>query len=601
MHRMRVVVIIVAMVYLAIKDPAVEATSTTPFVSDTSKFPWFYLASSGDVRAAALPSPLAAGACNELSGLCVLNSVNAAALGPLDWSAKAQYNASGYDLGWDFLRVATNPTLTQANRAEAYHHAGYLEGFLTSRTIGYFNPEGAWGQVGGPKAQAWIAQHIAFMQAGYAANKRTSPFWHQVGALLAQVRGLADGYNAATGANVTFEDMFVLSFGPEVGDVQIAITMLRDVSPRTPRRNAMWWEHRRAGRLQMGSHCSALIKPTATDLFTAHDTWSGFPGMAHRTFKRYDFQTTVTLSGYPGSIVSGDDWYMTSHELAVQETTNEVFNTSLYVAVVPQTVSEFVRVMTANYVAATGREWADLFATLNSGTYNNQYMITDNKRYTPGEPIVNGTLWIAEQIPGYVGLGDVSDVLRTQGYWASYNVPYFKYIYDVSGYQQTKEQQGSFWSYTKYARPEIFRRNNTDVIDLASMMRMMRYNDFRVDPFSIIPNCTGATNGVCDPKHSSMLTIASRGDLMTVYNTTAENIAHYGPLYQLVAQGCFGAIDSKIAAWSQRKSLTAYVVNGPTNDQQPTFVWNEAAACAGQGPSKDSANMMNYPWVQFSF
>ena len=44
----------------------------------------------------------------------------------------------------------------------------------------------------------------------------------------------------------------------------------------------------------------------------------------------------VVLSGYPGVLVGVDDFYMTSKQLAVIETTNSVFNTTLFDAVTPQ-------------------------------------------------------------------------------------------------------------------------------------------------------------------------------------------------------------------------------------------------------------------------
>lgn len=77
-------------------------------------------------------------------------------------------------------------------------------------------------------------------------------------------------------------------------------------------------------------------------------------------------------------------------------------NMSLYAYTTPQTILYWVRVMVANRMASSGSEWSTIFAKYNSGTYNNQWMIVDNKLYTPGQPIQANTLWIAEQIPGYV-------------------------------------------------------------------------------------------------------------------------------------------------------------------------------------------------------
>ena len=51
-------------------------------------------------------------------------------------------------------------------------------------------------------------------------------------------------------------------------------------------------------------------------------------------------------------------------------------------------------------------------------------MILDLKRFTPGSDLPPGLLWVAEQIPGLVASGDMTEQLA-RGYWPSYNVPYF--------------------------------------------------------------------------------------------------------------------------------------------------------------------------------
>lgn len=527
--------------------------------SDTKSIPWFTLTYS------------------DADGFVVREGV-----ADTDAVAYGQFNASLYDLGWDYVRMVAPDDLVEDDLPGAYFAAGYLEGYLTSSRITGLGFSNLSADVNG-----WISDHIGYMYTK-AGDQSSDPFWYQVELILRQVEGLTAGYNNATSSNITFLQMFIISFGAEVGDVVTAL----QVQSGAVKRNTL------LDRRGVNSHCSALIKVTHDDLFMAHDTWNSFYGLQWRMYKVYEFQTTVTMSGYVASVASGDDWYMTSNELTIQETTNIVWNSSLYVNVVPETVSEFIRVMTATYLATSGEEWTAYFARENSGTYNNQYMVVDMKLYVPGSTVVDGTLWIAEQIPGYVARGDESKQLRQNGYWASYNIPYFREIYDISGYKAVEEQQGTFWSYTKYARPEIFRRNNTDITDVYGMMRMMRYNNYLYDPLSAIPNCTGAPNNVCETPRTSMLTIASRGDLMTVYNTTAENIAHYGPLYSWVAQGCFGATDSKIASWKNRRSLTGYIISGPTNDQQPTFRWGEPGVCSGPTPP-GCATEFDFPWIAF--
>lgn len=50
-------------------------------------------------------------------------------------------------------------------------------------------------------------------------------------------------------------------------------------------------------------------------------------------------------------------------------------------------------------------------------------MVLDYKLFTPGEPIIPGTLLILEQLPGIVEAADMSVFLQEKTYWASYNLP----------------------------------------------------------------------------------------------------------------------------------------------------------------------------------
>ena len=78
------------------------------------------------------------------------------------------------------------------------------------------------------------------------------------------------------------------------------------------------------------------------------------------------------FSSYPGTINSGDDFYLCSYGLAVMETTIGTYNMSSLSLITPSSVLEWQRVMVASRLATSGGQWASLFATENSGTYNNQ-------------------------------------------------------------------------------------------------------------------------------------------------------------------------------------------------------------------------------------
>ncbi|QQP41115.1 Phospholipase B-like, partial [Caligus rogercresseyi] len=105
-------------------------------------------------------------------------------------------------------------------------------------------------------------------------------------------------------------------------------------------------------------------------------------------------------------------------------------------------------------------------------TYNNQWMVVDYKRFKPGRKVIRpGLLWILEQIPGHIHYADVTGVLKKKGYWPSYNSPYFKDIFNLSGGPEAVAKHGDWFSYER-----------TPLQDMSSMMKIMRYNDFVMIP-----------------------------------------------------------------------------------------------------------------------
>ncbi len=69
--------------------------------------------------------------------------------------------------------------------------------------------------------------------------------------------------------------------------------------------------------------------------------------------------------------------------LTVIETTIGNYNESLYRNINPISVPEWMRIIVANRLANSGKEWIDKFFTFNDGTYNNEWMITDFKLFIP--------------------------------------------------------------------------------------------------------------------------------------------------------------------------------------------------------------------------
>ena len=182
-----------------------------------------------------------------------------------------------------------------------------------------------------------------------------------------------------------------------------------------------------------------------------------------------------------GILTSIDDYYIMNNGLAVMETTNGIYNNSLWQYVIPQSLLTWQRVRISNAISISGLDWVNNFAKYNSGTYNNQWIILDYKLFKPNEPLNDGLLYILEQIPGNCSYMDVTNILE-RGYWASYNVAAIEYIYNVSGTAQNAKIHGTSSSYDLAPRARLFRKYNYNAYNMSMIEKLMRYNDYKHDP-----------------------------------------------------------------------------------------------------------------------
>jgi hypothetical protein len=251
--------------------------------------------------------------------------------------------------------------------------------------------------------------------------------------------GLIAGYNASPEAAAYPLPLWAFTMVNAMGD-------LFDILPATSETKRPNFEKMNHKQLQMhmnkNGHCSALLKvlPGLEDIYVGHTSWFTYSAML-RIYKTYEFSLAnpsnsakkVTFSSYPATLSSLDDMYMMSgSNLLMTQTTNSIFNATLWDLVVPESLLAWQRVRTANQLATSGPDWFNLVSKYNSGTYNNQYMILDMKLFNPLNALPANTLFVVEQIPGLVQGSDVTNQLE-QGFWPSYNVPYHKDIYVQSG------------------------------------------------------------------------------------------------------------------------------------------------------------------------
>jgi hypothetical protein len=511
--------------------------------------------------------------------------------------------------GWDFVRFETNASWIDAKDHAGIHSAfavGYAEGYLTADSVfsSYINEVGPNlpAIVGSACFQQWVDRHVAYMQTTIAAG--SDAVAEQMRRQLRWLQGLTAGYNAALPTLVSpyspkptslnFTQIFLISFQLEIGRVldvcNVSTAEVADTATATSKRETI--------PQQPDLHCSALIKVTEDDVYFAHATWFGY-GMMVRQYKTYVGlgNATVTMSSYPGSLSSLDDWYMTSHGIAATETTISAWTTTRDGLVTADAASEFMRVMAANFIARDGAEWAAVFATHNSGTYNNQYMVVDMKKIDARtRPLPDGAFFVIEQMPGAVVSADMTGHLNRETYWASFNIPFFNETYVGLGYEAFYEMYGDYYSRTQYARARIFHDMHRTVTDDASLLSLMRYNNFSKDAYGVVPFCdqadgyTGETQYNCSTAglRSACLAASARCDV----SPQAYEIDVYPAMVGQVARGLWGGIDVKFTSKRRMldgRRLQGVAVNGPSTygDFAP-FSWSAFAAAGANNSAMEA-------------
>ncbi|XP_076866560.1 phospholipase B-like 1 isoform X1 [Brachyhypopomus gauderio] len=476
--------------------------------------------------------------------------------------AYGYYNDSFMSVGWGVLEIRAGYGKTPETDDITYFLAGYLEGYLTAQQMyDYFTnmyPQ----VITDPKTLVAVKQFMmeqdSWARQQVKLNQSRDPLWRHVGFLLSQMDGLQAGMSDwAKRMGRKPLSQFSVQFLNAIGDLLDLIPALVPGAAETLVKEP-----------PMG-HCSALIKmlPGYENLLFAHSSWYTYAATL-RIFKHLDIRVTeahtatgkLSFSSYPGLLVSLDDFYLLGSGLLMTQTTNNVFNSSLFDNITPKSLFAWQRVRLAHALARTGAEWGQVFSRFNSGTYNNQYMVLDTSKVSLGSSIDDGALTIVEQIPGFVEYSDQTQALR-RGYWPSYNVPFHQKIYQLSGYEQLWKKYGDDFSYDLCPRAKIFRRDQAMVTDLASLKHIMRYNDYKHDPYS---------------EGNACKTICCRNDLL-------EKFANPG--------GCY---DTKVTDFFMAQKFKSEAVNGPTTEGGlPPFSWDQFSSTLHQGLPR----VYNYTFV----
>ena len=127
----------------------------------------------------------------------------------------------------------------------------------------------------------------------------------------------------------------------------------------------------------------------------------------------------------------------------------------------------------------------------------------------------------------------------------------------MSGIPALVDRYGDWFSYDKTPRALIFKRDHKKVRDMGSLIKLMRYNDFKNDPLS---KCN------CTPPYSAENAISARNDLNPKNGTYP---------FPALSHRSHGGTDVKATSYQLAKNFEFLAINGPTYDQQPVFRWSE--------------------------
>ena len=118
------------------------------------------------------------------------------------------------------------------------------------------------------------------------------------------------------------------------------------------------------------------------------------------------------------------------------------------------------------------------------------------------------------------------------------------------------DKLGDWFKWGSSPRAKIFDRDHHDVVDIDSLTKLMRYNDYTHDEFS---RCK------CNPPYSAEAGISARGDLNPANGT-----------YEFPGQGHVnhGALDYKGTNSTMMKTLQFRSQGGPTWGNVPPFRWS---------------------------
>lgn len=510
-------------------------------------------------------------------------------LNPAEALAWGRFDDNIATTGWSELYMETSPSDTSSNTVKMYA-AGFVEGVMTCVRISEFYANTFRLLANKPDALS-VIKDVLQNQLGYLRSKTdlepgvmaaepSDPYWKQARYTLSQMWGITDGYNVAArhfGVKpLGLTDIAMINAGGELPQIleaylghaasflQVRQSVQRkhassensssDAAPAEDPLDDAHWEK----RVATDGRCSAFVRLAtgSADLLVGHTTWDDYSKMT-RVFKYYKFPlhasdtaaNHIAMSSYPGAVSSTDDYYVMDSGLTVTDTSIEVLEPAVWSRMpqfpVSPSIPNFIHVMAVNRLAKSGGHWASLFTSSGHNShYAAQWMVIDYNLFSVGEALPDNVLWVIEVLPSTVMFADESKKLREQGYWGSFNRPYFSDIRQASGHFAAQRSHGDLYSWEKNPRAQIFKSAAASVNSMFDMRGLMTRNTF-------------ATSGM-GPGHD----ISARMDLDL-----------HVPLPN-------GGIDAKVVNRCAAKLLQVQAESGPSHAALSAFRWTA-------GPGKE--------------
>lgn len=200
-----------------------------------------------------------------------------------------------------------------------------------------------------------------------------------------------------------------------------------------------------------------------------------------------------------------------------------------------------MRCLIASRIASSGDQFIETLAQYNSGTNNDQWIVVDYSKVS-SSGLSTGAIIMAELIPGLFVKEDITNRVIADGYWASFNRPYFSKTSELTMYSAAFAKHGEEFSYEQCPRAKIFKREQKNVHSIRDMKKVLRYNHFQTDEYS----------SKCPDR-----TIAARYDLDAPECKTPKRNN--------------GAIDAKVVNKALAFGMNVWGISGPSADSQKSF------------------------------